>query len=663
MSYKKTCSKFDLVTVKRIVKLNLVFAQKFKWFNIFSLNLLVVTLLLSANSEPFPAQAIACTPVFGLFPSPGSPTNPPQSHLIGVGDFTGDNKDDIVTANIIDNTLIILPGNGSGGFGSPINNPSIIVQGNMVAGDFNGDNKLDLAMTSFSANSVTVLLGDGTGRFPSSGSPFTINAPSQPVKGDFNGDNKLDLAVPIGSSVNSISILLGDGAGNFSAAAGSPYAVGNFSYFLAIGDFNGDNKLDLVIPNSNSYNAIPNNNINYLILLLGNGAGGFANAPNSPFATGNLPVAVAVGDFNGDGKSDVVTANELGFSANVFLGNAVSGLTNAPGSPYIMGFYPRSVEVADFNGDGKLDFAMANENEGTITLMLGDGAGNFTYAPSSPFPVSSWASSTARPHLIVKGDFNSDNKPDLVSANNDSTVVVFLNQPRTMGFFQLSGLASGLQAGNTASVTITAVDNCGQPNHNYTGTVTFSNTDTAAILPDDYTFLAGDNGVKTFNLTFNTGGNRTLYVTDTNDRTIIGSIARPITNFVVTINYDLGVWFNYAPMGTLTHALRNANDATGRYVRFKPGLIISVSYQIQDIPPGFTLDGGTCGTPPVTLDGYESTTLPDPQPPIDGLTLKGGVKIQNLKLQRFTNRQLVALDTPGVPQNIIKCVKLSKLLS
>src|SRR6202011_4136467 len=165
---------------------------------------------------------------------------------------------------------------------------------------------------------------------------------------DFNADEKADLAVADLNGGN-VTVLLGNGSGGFTAANGSPFAVGSFPQSLAVGDFNGDGKADL---------AIANNNSNNVTVLLGNGSGGFTTASGRPFAAGSGPRSVAVGDFNGDCKLDLAVANSAGANVTVLLGNGSGGFTAASGSPFAAGSGPYSVAVRDFNADGKADLAI-----------------------------------------------------------------------------------------------------------------------------------------------------------------------------------------------------------------------------------------------------------------------------------------------------------------
>src|SRR5207302_408575 len=170
--------------------------------------------------------------------------------------------------------------------------------------------------------------------------------PQSVAVGDFNGDGNLDLAVANWGGTNgTVSALLGNGDGTFQTAVN--YAAGLNSISIAVSDFNGDGKLDLVVANSGSTN---------ISVLLGNGDGTFRPAVN--YGAETAPYSVAVGDFNDDGKLDVAVANagsgyyQTGGNVSVLLGNGDG--TFQPAINYSAGVGPYSVAVGDFNGDGKL---------------------------------------------------------------------------------------------------------------------------------------------------------------------------------------------------------------------------------------------------------------------------------------------------------------------
>jgi RHS repeat-associated protein len=273
----------------------------------------------------------------------------------------------------------------------------------IAVGDFTGKGKLDLAVPNFYDSTVTILLSNGDGTFtPAIGNPVAVGwNPVFAAVGDFNGDGKLDLAVA-NSGRNTVTILLGNGDGTFTPASGSPVAVGNVPYSIAVGDFNGDGKLDLAVANSGS---------NTVTILLGNGDGTFTPAIGSPVAVGSKPYSVAVGDFNGDGRLDLAVANGLDNTVTILLGNGDGTFTPAIGSPVAVGSVPFTIAVGDFDGDGKPDLAVANGRDTTVTILLGQGGGAFKPAPQSPVTVGDG------PGSIAVGDFNGDGKLDLAVGN------------------------------------------------------------------------------------------------------------------------------------------------------------------------------------------------------------------------------------------------------
>jgi len=280
----------------------------------------------------------------------------PQS--VAVGDFNGDGKPDLAVVNSYSNNVSILLGNGDGTFQIHVDYPTGAQPGSVAIGDFNGDGKLDLAVVNSYSNNVSVLLGNGNGTFQPAVSYGTGSGtgPAFVAVGDFNHDGKLDLAVANSNSSN-VSVLLGNGDGTFQTAVN--YDVGGAPTSIAVGDFNHDGKLDLAV-------AVPvPGPSTYVSMLLGNGDGTFQTAVNynAPYA----PDAVAVGDFNGDGNLDLVVGNRSS-NISVFLGNGDGTFRTAVN--YSAGYNPSSVAVGDFNNDGTLDLAVANSGSSTTVTVL-----------------------------------------------------------------------------------------------------------------------------------------------------------------------------------------------------------------------------------------------------------------------------------------------------
>jgi hypothetical protein len=213
---------------------------------------------------------------------------------IAVADFNGDGRPDLAVANSGSNSVSILLGKGDGTF-QPQAQFSVGSSPNSIAvADFNGDGKLDITVSNNGSGTVALLLGNGSGAF-SSISTFSVGyAPTSIVAADLNGDGKADVALLTGSSPRAITMLLGDGSGDFGVPvnltlSGSPTR-------LAVADFNQDGRPDLVLLGNSYYGGSPTFYVN-------DDAGGFLQ-PVSYFA-GQVPIGLAVGDFDLNGLPDV----------------------------------------------------------------------------------------------------------------------------------------------------------------------------------------------------------------------------------------------------------------------------------------------------------------------------------------------------------------------
>jgi hypothetical protein len=217
---------------------------------------------------------------------------------------------------------------------------------------------------------------------------------------DVNHDQNPDIVVANDDDAT-VTVLLGDGKGGFHPSPGSPFAAGHLPNDIAVADMNGDTNPDIVIANHQSP---------YLTVLLGDGKGGFRPAPGSPFDVHSNPHphGVAVADFNGDGKLDVVTDSWGTNQIELLLGDG-TGRLRTPAHYFPVGHRPyERLRSADFNHDGRADVVTTNLDDGTVSILLGDGRGDFHSAAGSPF----WAG--AKPWQVVVDDFNGDGNPDLI---------------------------------------------------------------------------------------------------------------------------------------------------------------------------------------------------------------------------------------------------------
>jgi hypothetical protein len=234
----------------------------------------------------------------------------------------------------------------------------------------------------------------------------TGSAPGSVEVADLNRDGRPDLVVA-NEQGQDVTVLLGDGRGGFAAAPGSPFAAGQQPNDIAIGDFNRDGKLDL---------AFANHEAKHLTVLLGDGRGGFSPAPKSPFAVEVRPHThgVAAGDLNGDGNPDLLTDSWGNDHVAVLLGDGKGGFR--PGPLLAVGKHPyQRVRIADVDGDGKGDILTTNLEGDDVTVLLGDGKGGFKPSAGSPFPCGD------SPFFVAIGDINGDGKPDLAVVNSPSS--------------------------------------------------------------------------------------------------------------------------------------------------------------------------------------------------------------------------------------------------
>jgi hypothetical protein len=276
----------------------------------------------------------------------------------------------------------------------------------LLVADFNNDGIMDLADAD-AAGTIAISLGNTSGTFKASSYATSAYWPAfefgNVAYGDFNGDGNVDIAYQAYFGFNSplgLSVALGEGNGKFRHG----WFEDNGSLFpvnVIVGDFNGDGKLDLITGDGI-----------YTYVYLGNGDGTFDLFQTYTFG-GLIRLA---GDFNGDGKLDLVIYEDTGGEPNpvsVALGNGdgtFQSLQQIATPEFGCGFGPVML-VNDLNGDGKLDIAYCDDTK--ITILLGNGDGTFQQT-------ASYAVDTTNGFTFAGGDFNSDGKTDLIVSDSST---------------------------------------------------------------------------------------------------------------------------------------------------------------------------------------------------------------------------------------------------
>lgn len=363
--------------------------------------------------------------------TPSLPAKSGPRSLVG-GDFNLDRHLDLAVVNLGSGDVTVLLGDGTGGFseaqGSPV--PVGVNPVPIASADFNEDGYPDLAVANGLADTVTILLGSESGFKTAPTPPLVVgNGPRSLAFGDFDQDGHLDLVIA-SRFVSNVTVLLGDGHGDFSKAPGSPFSTDKDPRSLAVADFDQDGLVDLAVANAGD---------GTVTVFTGTGRGRFRRNDRA-YRVGKAPVSITIGDLDHDGHLDLAVADAVSGDIFILLGDGRGDF--AVGNVIAAGKEPRALTLEDLNDDGHLDLVVANRFVNTVVVLLGDGQGAFAEVAASPFAAGSG------PRSLAAGDFDGDGRVDFAITQAGKAAVSIVLAAADTRFIPVSSTALALTTGD-----------------------------------------------------------------------------------------------------------------------------------------------------------------------------------------------------------------------
>ncbi len=317
----------------------------------------------NGSTQLFKKEILPLTPDVFSAPENYNTVNSPAA--LESADLNNDGHQDLLSAGW-SNDVAIFMGDGTGTFAQTgVYAVNDIGSEGLAVADLNNDGHLDVVAANESASRISVLPGDGQGNL---GSPIQTALPDEPrsiAVDDLNSDGNLDLAIAISAFIDNVIVLLGKGDGTFEAPR--QFATEDIGQTITIGDFNRDGDLDLAVGEDYSFGSGPD-----IAVLVGDGAGNFNNvlSMGADFFPGDITAV----DLDQDGILDLVTIHSDVDRLNIRYGTETGfeALVQVP-----LGGSPRALEVSDINQDGQPDLLVTVRSPSRVVALLDAGNRNF----------------------------------------------------------------------------------------------------------------------------------------------------------------------------------------------------------------------------------------------------------------------------------------------
>ncbi len=388
---------------------------------------------------------------------------------MAMGDLDGDGKSDLVTVNFSANTMSVLRNTATAGsintgsFAEKVDYSTNTNPRGLAIGDIDGDGKPEVVVTNFNSNNLSVYRNTstiGTISFATKIDFTTGPGPRSVNIADFDVDGKPELAIANSSNVMSVLRNISTyGSISFEARVDFALTPGNNSNYIGSGDFDGDGKLDIVVCN---------NGLSNISVFKNTSTPGTINtnsfAAKVDFAVGALPFGFSIGDIDGDNKIDIAAANFTGNSMSILRNTITNGTIDANSFAakfdIATGTACSATNLADIDGDGKLD--LLSVNLGTNSVSIYRNTATIGDINSNSFAAKVDFTTATGPRYVCIGDLDGDNRPDLSVTTQTSNVVSVIRYA-----FSVASVPTGISspticAGSTASLSATC--NVGTPN-------------------------------------------------------------------------------------------------------------------------------------------------------------------------------------------------------